>query len=71
MEEAPEPFGVMMLKSIQMAHVDVTPCMRPFSVLDLFNAPDAGGHYSIKGNREAAKCILEDVKSSIQAFASR
>lgn len=71
MKGATAAWGLKILKSIPMAHVDLMPCMRLFSVSDLFNAPEVGGHYSIKGNREAAKCMLEDVKSSIQAFASR
>jgi len=71
MEEAREAIGVKILKSVQVAHVNVTPCMRSFSVSDLFNAPEVGGHYSVKGNREAAKCMIEDVKSSIQEFAPR
>jgi len=71
MEEAPEPFGVKMHKSIPMAHVDLTPCMNSFSVLELFNAPEVGGHYSVMGNREAAQCMLEDVKASIQAVAAQ
>ncbi|NOS78165.1 MAG: SGNH/GDSL hydrolase family protein [Nitrospira sp.] len=40
-----ESVGVKVLKSVQLAHVDVTPCMRLFSATELFNAPEAGGHF--------------------------
>ena len=69
--EASESLGVKVLKSVHLAHVDVTPCMRSFSVSDLFNAPEAGGHYSAKGNQEAAKCIIKEERVGLQDFAFR
>jgi hypothetical protein len=69
--EASESVGVKVLRSVDLAHVDATPCMRSFSVSDLFNAPEAGGHYSVRGNREAAKCIIKDERVGLQDFAFR
>lgn len=69
--EASESLGVKVLKSINLPHVDVTRCMRSFSVSELFNAPDVGGHYSVKGNREAAQCLLKDERAGLQGVAFR
>jgi len=69
--EASESLGVKVLKSVHLAHVDVTSCMRSFSVSELFNAPEAGGHYSVRGNQEAAKCIIKEERVGLQDFAFR
>lgn len=58
LDEGTESLGVKVLKSARLPHIDLTPCMRSFSVPELFNPPEAGGHYSVKGNREAAQCLL-------------
>ena len=70
-EGAKEPHGVTILKHMQMAHVDLTPCMKSAAETDLFSASDKNGHYSPKGNRQAAKCLIGDVKSGMRQFASR
>ena len=69
--EASESVGVKVLKSVHLAHVDVTPCMRFFSVSELFNAPEVGGHYSVRGNQAAAQCLLKDERVGLQDFAFR
>lgn len=71
LDEAAESLGVKVLKSVRVGHVDVTPRMRSFSVSELFNAPEAGGHYSVKGNREAAQCLLRDERAGLQDVAFR
>ena len=69
--EASEAFGVKVLKSINLPHIDVTRCMRSFPVSELFNAPEVGGHYSVKGNQEAAQCLLRDERAGFQGVAFR
>jgi hypothetical protein len=62
LEGVDEKLGVKLLNSTHITHVDLTACMKPFAKTDLFNAQNTGGHYSIRGNREAANCLIEDVK---------
>ena len=70
-EDAKEPSGVKILQNMQMAHVDLTPCMKSYlRSTDLFSASDLYGHYSPQGNLQAAKCLIEDIKSMMHGFAS-
>jgi len=62
-----ETLGVKLLNTAQIPRRDLTSCMNPFAVIDIFNAPSKGGHYSIKGNREVANCLLVDIKSTLGA----
>jgi len=69
--EAFEAFGVKILKDGHLSHVDLTPCMRTSSPSELFNAPEDGGHYSVRGNQEAARCLIKDERARLQGFAFR
>jgi hypothetical protein len=65
LEGVQETRAVRILNSAKIAHVNLVPCMKPFSKDSLFNSPAAGGHYSIRGNLEVANCLTEDVKSGL------
>lgn len=57
--------GGQLLTDAHITHLELTSCMKPFATKDLYNAPAAGGHYSVKGNREVANCLIGDVKSML------
>lgn len=69
-EGAGETPGLTILKSLDMPHVDLTPCMKASGATDLFNAADLYGHYSPKGNRQAARCLIDEVKAVIPQFVA-
>lgn len=50
---------------IKIPYVNVAPCMKGSASEGLFNAPSLGGHYSPKGNREAANCLFQEVNSNL------
>ncbi|MEO7859285.1 MAG: SGNH/GDSL hydrolase family protein [Nitrospirales bacterium] len=58
-------WGLQLLESLRVPYIDILACMKGSSVSELFNAPSIGGHYSPKGNRETARCLFEEVKTTL------
>jgi len=60
-----EGLSLQLLRMIKIPYVNVAPCMKSSPIEGLFNPPSLGGHYSPKGNREAANCLFQEVNSNL------
>lgn len=62
-EEIEHTKGGQLLSEAHINHLELTSCIKPFATKHLFNPPAAGGHFSAKGNREVANCLIGEVKA--------
>jgi len=59
---AAEGLGAKLLGGHKVPYTDLRVCLKAEASSDLFDPPSAGGHYSPKGNRLAARCLVEEVR---------
>lgn len=53
------------------AHLNLCACLIPHAIIDLFKAPEIGECDSVNVNWVVAKCLVDEVKSSMHELTLR